>query len=120
MGYYTLYTLELLNATEEEEKRIAYEIGARIGYYGIGKEVADCLLEDLSGDMHKWYENEEDMLEISALYPDIGFTLYGEGENSDDKWVKYFREGKSYYAEAVITYPPPPKEFNFDILEITS
>lgn len=52
----------------------------------------------------KWYDNEIDMCRISKKYPNILFTLYGDGEESDDLWVKYWLNGKYQFSGAHITY----------------
>ena len=53
----------------------------------------------------KWYNHREDMVKLSAAFPDILFTLWGRGEESDDLWKQYFLGGKCQIALAVITYP---------------
>lgn len=50
----------------------------------------------------KWYDNEEDMLELSKEFPDILFKLHGEGERNEDIWDKYFMNGKMQYCPAEI------------------
>ena len=42
---------------------------------------------------------------LSAEFPGVLFTLHGAGEEADDLWVAYFRDGKGYSVGAVITYP---------------
>lgn len=55
----------------------------------------------------KWYKHEEDMKELTQLYPEVLFTLHGEGEDDEDKWYKYFKNGKMQecYATISIVYP---------------
>jgi hypothetical protein len=53
----------------------------------------------------KWYEHDRDMRELSKKYPDILFTVYGRGEESDDMWYAYYQNGKSQHCPAEIVFP---------------
>ena len=62
-------------------------------------------------DECKWYEHETDMKALSLRFPEVLFTLHGEGEESGDVWNKYFRNGKCQVAKGVVTIAPfNPKE----------
>ena len=63
--------------------------------------------------MRKWKEHESDMRRISAKYVDHLFTLKGEGEDSGDLWVKYFKNGKMYAPKTIIRFRP----FNESLLK---
>lgn len=52
----------------------------------------------------KWYYHEEDMKDLSLKFPEIVFVLRGEGEDNDDTWYKYFKNGKMQSCYAVITF----------------
>ena len=91
MGYYTFYALEAEDGEAEEH---SMTISMASGYGG-----------DLFREPTKWYNHNNDMLKYSARNPDILFTLYGEGENKDDLWVNYYRNGKMQGERATITYP---------------
>jgi len=58
------------------------------------------------GEPNKWYEWEEDMRKFSLKYPDVLFTLDGEGEENGDIWTAYFRNGKCQIERAVIQVMP--------------
>ena len=67
-------------------------------------DVIDLLNFDPFGNKCKWYDHTEDMRKISEKYQNVIFSLYGNGEEDGDMWVKYFMNGKVQYEKAVITY----------------
>ena len=60
----------------------------------------------------KWYEWQDDMQNISIEFPDVLFEVLGEGEERDDIWVAWFKNGEWYREFAKIVYP----EFDEDKL----
>ena len=127
MGYYTEYTLVIDNSQvkDEIEKKKQSEI-EEIQQSNISDElkmrlikdvektyntsivtqsdVIDFLTYDPFEDQCKWYEHTEDMRKISKIYQNVIFSLYGNGEEDGDMWVKYFMNGKVQTEDAVITY----------------
>lgn len=73
---------------------------------------ADDVLDNFHGawteDMEpvSWYDHEDDMRVLSRLFPEVVFTLKGEGEETSDIWAKYFLDGKMQEARAQIMIPP--------------
>lgn len=53
-----------------------------------------------------WYEHDDDMIELSKLFPDALFELYGDGEESDDFWRYYYYRGVMQGGAGEIVYPP--------------
>ena len=107
MGYYTKYQIfvkhhdidmqaEVLDVIKEE----LYPFG---GAYGINDPNGGWGLT--IDEPCKWYEFDKDMKEFSKKYPTILFTLKGEGEESGDLWIRYFKNGKVQVANARIVYP---------------
>lgn len=98
MGYYTDYLIDMDAPIAE------------------GFEVVFDNVTDYSGCLSrtgasffmnaKWYEYEKDMRKISEQFPDVIFTVSGEGEENDDIWRAYFKNGKSQYCEAIINFEP--------------
>jgi len=78
-----------------EEFREKYE-GAQYAISPSGNTNESC----------KWYEHEQELQEFSKTHPDVLFELVGEGEESGDLWIKYFKNGKMQRCGAEITYPP--------------
>lgn len=104
MGYYTYYNLGIDPSTEySDELDISKHKEAIEDTYG-GASFEEPV---------KWYSHERDMGEYSKKYPDIIFTLEGDGEDSDDMWKAYYRNGKSYYVKPKIVYP----DYNENLLE---
>jgi len=95
MGYYTDYKLKL--DTNVDEDKIIETIEVISGY---GFE------SGLSIYGVKWYDALENMKSVSKLYPDVLFTLDGEGEEAGDIWTAYFKNGKMQYEKAVIQTAP--------------
>lgn len=93
MGYYTSYSLKTSDNNAEFHKQ---EIGRIAEYKSVFEETA------------KWYDHDRDMKYYSKKYPKVIFTLLGEGEDSENLWVKYYKNGKVQHEFAIITYP----EFN--------
>lgn len=54
----------------------------------------------------KWGDHEEMVAYLSRQYPDTLITLWGEGEDSSDLWVKYFYNGRVQREWAQIIYAP--------------
>jgi hypothetical protein len=132
MGYYTYYTLGVhkkkhnVNCPEvtvdfEIEKKVAVEL-AKIIYEIDDKpneqdikylaEVEERGIYTVLNDSMKWYEHEGEMCKLSAMFPDLYFTLEGDGEEFDDFWRKLFHngqcigsvDGEIYYPEFDINY----------------
>lgn len=117
MGYYTAYTMDLLDpATQKalpDEKYEAAQTKAvellrekGVINYALDEDLGCC-------ETAKWYEYDEDILEISKQMPDVLFCVHGEGEETGDIWDHYFLNGKSQRCDVEIRMPP----FNPDLLE---
>ena len=123
MGYYTRYSLktepeffekvhtieEFLsskpNISEEDANRIVTTVVL------VQDEVVRLLSQKYFpfnpfDEATKWYECLEDMKDVSLQMPGIIFTLKGEGEEAEDIWIAYFKDGKHQICKAEITFPP--------------
>lgn len=95
MGYYTNYNLSVEPDNEKMIETVRERIeSARYALTESGDDRASC----------KWYGHEDDLKLISFENPNHLFTLWGEGEESGDLWVKYFKAGKMQMEKAKITY----------------
>ena len=69
------------------------------------QEISGYSIEFGCNDSYKWYIHEQDMKELSKIYPETTFLLEGEGEDSEDIWRKYFKNGKMQVCKAEIVFP---------------
>ena len=95
MGYYTYYQLETIPDNQDVKDLIKNKY----------QEIYNNSLSEGKGRC-KWYGHEEDMLELSKLFPTTLFKLHGKGEEHVDIWDKYFLNGKIQTQRAVIIIPP--------------
>jgi hypothetical protein len=97
MGYLTRYELEVSNNKSGigilQEFRETFDLSYAIGEDGNSLQPV------------KWYKNEKNLLEFSLKYPEAIFKLVGYGEDKDDIWVKYFKNGDMEYFNARIVFP---------------
>jgi hypothetical protein len=105
MGYDTRYTLVVHNDDYTVESHTK-EIDKLAGYTQVS-----AFWEEGVGSWDK--KHERDMKKYSKKHPTVLFELIGKGENDDDRWKKYFKNGKMQVCKAKITYP----KFNESKLE---
>lgn len=105
MGYRTYFNLWVLDKdgldtlTDDEQNSIIKVLredseGAGYALEEDGSANGDCT----------WYDYAEEMKEFSTQYPDNVFKMYGVGEENDDIWYSYFKNGKQQWCPAVITF----------------
>jgi hypothetical protein len=107
MGYVTIYTLEF----EELPPNFDLE---ELEFFMFKKQKGCDFMypftfedEYFDGDGEcKWYNHDEDMAVLSKEFPTIVFKLSGDGEEADDIWTKYYKNGKKQEANIVITLEP--------------
>jgi len=58
----------------------------------------------ISGEKCIWETHEKDLRKFSKKHEDFVFSLYGQGEDVPDIWIKYFKNGKMQYCPANITF----------------
>lgn len=96
MGYLTSYELEVKTDNEYEIiKEFLDEYDSHCyAISELGESYQEC----------KWYSHERELKEFTKKYIDILFVLNGRGEENDDIWVKYFKNGKVQECRAKITF----------------
>jgi hypothetical protein len=105
MGYYTKYTIKVTGAPDSFDIHDIREAISEITEYGFDVE------EDLvqSDDAIKWYDHSSHMKTLAVKYPDLVFTLKGEGEEAGDIWRQFFKGdqlSEKQHAEFVFHEPP--------------
>lgn len=112
MGYYTYRTLEMemKDGSEVPETLVAQIRKSFNEIYDADADEEDYHFDEIyvngdGGAEWKWYEDEEDMQKLAALYPDVHFILHGEGEEHSDLWIKDFLGDKMSVRYAEIIYP---------------
>jgi len=109
MGYYTDFKLDVLDQAPIGSKTPIEDITKaidKLDYFraeGYGESLLNHELDSI-----KWYDYQDDMKNISSQFPNVLFTLRGEGEENGDIWVAYFKNGKVQQSKAKITFD----EFN--------
>ena len=101
MGYYTKYTLRILNENDFLIETLRNENA---------KAFHALLSNGEPSHESKWYEHEEVLKMFSLKFPNVIFELKGEGEENGAYWVKYFMNGKMQHGQASIVYEPFDKE----------
>ena len=56
------------------------------------------------GDVYKWYDYHDEMISLSTKFQGTVFCLYGKGEETEDMWYAYYKNGKSQYCQAKIVF----------------
>lgn len=104
MGYYTNYEIEMsldgtpiIKSNFEENVGSSWDDFLKSFYDETGYDFAN------TSDV-KWYDWRKDMIALSTLFPNLLFTIKGDGEESDDYWKCYFKNGLSQNAKAKIVF----------------
>lgn len=110
MEYLTYYEVGVVNTKTNEavSEEILKEMGTYLATHSEWFEPndADVLPAMLEMDSMTWYDWEHDMGELSHQYPDYGFTLSGIGEDVDDRWMAYIKDGCVQFEECQFVYGP--------------
>jgi hypothetical protein len=106
MGYYTTFTGNVTGPSELlNEFMIDADNGHKFGAYDF--DLNDWFDDIIGGDAMKWYDWNDDLASISKDYPNLLFSLEGEGEESGDIWKAWARNGKVVVVKAEIKFREP-------------
>ena len=79
-------------------------------------------LESITGYSHEdegdlygstWTDFEQNMIEFSELYPEDLWVILGDGEETEDTWKHYFKNGKQFGTDGEITFIFVPFEESY-------
>ena len=104
MGYCTDYELEIKDLKGHSIESVDAAIVNMNGYFGndgYDDEGGYFTWHDVNDT---WFYHEEDMVKLSTQFPELLFTLRGAGENHEDLWRKYFKNGLIQRAPAQIIF----------------
>lgn len=87
MGYLTTFSFNLINGPEEQYDKLLKDIEEITGI----KDVSEY--ESLDA---KWYDADKDLKQLSKKYPDITFSVWGDGEDSEDVWQQFWHAGEVF------------------------
>lgn len=97
MAYLTYYSLQIESPTLAEQEHALTVLRES------SEEAREALTADGSSwRWWAWYEHEDDMRQFSSKFPDMLFILSGKGEENEDIWVKYFKDGRMQASYATI------------------
>lgn len=100
MGYYTSYVVDVSSIPEEKVDAV-YKHLSNLDVF----DTLDAYKNTINGYSYsKWYEWENDMLSLSEEFPDVFIEIEGDGEDSDDFWKCYIKDGAQQLCPATITY----------------
>ena len=102
MGYYTEYALDLVLHNNLHSKEEIVSDLRKSNEYAEGALNADGTMQC----EHTWYKCEEDFSAFSKKYPDALFILFGEGQNYQDTWKCYFKNGKYKKIHGELDFEP--------------
>ena len=108
MGYFTTFAV----TAQENGKEIDFSDSMKHELAKITQEIDSTDIDELAEGYFnsKWYSYDSDVKLLSEKFPNIVFTVEGQGE---DLWKHYFFNGKSQFAKAQIVYP----QFDEKLLE---
>jgi len=109
MGYNTHYSLHLDLMIGSKKAELLDDEPLREVIKKLREENEEArfaLAEDGGSEQAaKWYTHADELIPFSEKYPNVLFTLSGEGEENDDIWKKYFLNGKVQVAKAEVRIP---------------
>ena len=100
MGYETAFSLDIADEGDKDFNEMISE------FRNVSKKIADAIDEDgyCNNDTSDWSDYDDRLKEFSKKYPDAVFILNGDGEEEDDEWFTYYKNGKLQHCPKRIEY----------------
>ena len=116
MGYMTKFDIYAFNTkthepiSREREYDMTYEL-EQIAFGAQDRETFEkygpVSFDNWAGDEMKWYDHEDDMIELSKKHSDVVFIVEGIGEEFPDAWRMWVHNGEMEKVYAEIKYSSP-------------
>lgn len=91
MGYCTDFYLQAAPVTEDQFHSIDSALQEL-------RSMREAYFDDGTGYWENtedtWYQSFDNMVEVSRHFPEVTFTLTGYGDQRDDQWIDYFKNGQ--------------------------
>lgn len=120
MGYYTNFELRLYGEKDSiiaAFKRIE-ELTDNLITWSCGD---DILAEILNGNAAyfeaKWHSRKKDIAKVATEFPDVSFTLKGQGEDREDWWIIEAQNGKTHISYCTIISPEEQEADNWEDID---
>lgn len=109
MAYYTRHYLKLYEVSTKThandlEKMRDWLYDNTEEFHYMTRIDEDNIFNIIDEDYIQWIRMEEDMKNLSLAFPEYGFELEGVGENPDDRWKRYFYQGKMQFTKCQFVY----------------
>lgn len=103
MGYYTRYMLSAKHDGQDVTDTCR----------ALAAQISGYAPNELAGhaDTIKWYAHDDDMVQLSSIFPEVVFRLEGHGDELGDIWVKWYSGGgldAHWRISLDIPQDPPP------------
>ena len=110
MGYYTDYFIEIIDEKNEnvDFEKIVEDLEQISGEY-----IESDASRFLDNTNAKWYGWEKDIKTLSLKYPNLLFKINGIGEEYNDIWRAYIKNGKIQFTRAKLIFD------NYDSSKLT-
>lgn len=59
----------------------------------------------------EWIGHDYVMKKISEIFPTVLFVLEGDGEDKNDLWIEYFKNGQRQFCQGHVVYDEPNADF---------
>ena len=93
------------NLSEKTKQRLISDITKEYqNHYVTESDVVAHIGHNPFNNSCKWYDHDEVMISVSEKFNGILFILYGDGEERDDIWKKYFYNGQMQVAKVKLTF----------------
>lgn len=113
MGYNTCHSMGIENATEEDRRKIIEHLD-ELGIIGYALDENFDTAYPCS-----WYDEPEQMEQVSLAFPHVHFIVHGEGDTNGDIWDHHYLNGMRQELYAQVIMPPldPDKWFESDTVK---